>query len=70
MFYLFEADDALLGVPIGRYGERVGPLGVDDAVLDVRIDAEVFIIGFDLPHWLPYLGRFRDVELVVFCRET
>lgn len=66
--YLFEADDALLGVPICRYGERVGSLRVDDAVLDVCVDAQVFVVGFDLPHWFAYLGRFGDVELVVFCR--
>ena len=68
--YLFEADDALLGVPICRYGERVGALWVNDAVLDVCVDAQVFVVSFDLPHWFAYLGRFRDVELVVFCRYT
>lgn len=68
--YLFKADDSLSRVPVCGYGEHVGPLWVNNAVLDVCIDAEVLIVGFDLPYRFPYLGWFRDVQLVIFCGWT
>jgi len=40
---------------------------VNDAVLDVCIDAEVLVVGFDLPHRFPHLSGFGDVQLVIFC---
>lgn len=65
--YLLQADDALSRVSLGGDGERVCPLGVNDAVLDVCIDAKVLVVGFDLPHRFPHLSRFRDVQLVILC---
>lgn len=64
---LFQANDSLPGVSVGGDGEGVGSLGVHDAVLDVGVDAQVFVGGFDLPHRLPHLRRLGNVQLVVPC---
>lgn len=68
--YLLQADDSLPGVSVGGDEEGVCSLRVHDAVLDVGVDAQVFVGGFDLPHRLPHLRRLGDVQLVVPCSHT
>lgn len=65
--YLFQADDSLLCVSVCGYGVHIGALRVDDAILNVRINTKVFIVGFDLSHWFPNLSGFWDIQLVIFC---
>lgn len=64
--HLLQRDDALSSVSVRGDGEDRGPICVDDAVLDLCIDAQVLVAGFDLAHRPPHLGWFRHVQLVVF----